>query len=158
MDFIPLNAPDGSWTLVLQFIALGLMLFAVPLVFKRVTDSKWAGVCFIALGLSLALGIVGLIGIAFQKGAEQEARIEWENAVISEVQDVYGIKLSHDEFVALDFPVTEPDEDFVTYGTITDTVAKDSQVEQRATTLIWSDGALSLSSFEGELTSVELDR
>lgn len=154
MDFIPLNVPDGSWILPLQFTAAGLMLFAIPLLFKRVTDSKWAAVCFVALGLAVILAMTSFMAASFQKDGERVARADWESAVIAEVQDAYGVELSHDEFVALDFPATEPEEDFVVYGTITDTVVKGSQVKQKATTLIWSDGELSLGFLKGELLPV----
>ncbi len=154
MDFIPLNVPDGSWILPLQFTAAGLMLFGIPLVSKKVTDSKWAIVCFVGLGLGLLLAMTSFMATSFQKDGERVARSDWESAVIAEVQGMYGIELSHDEFVALDFPATEPDEDFVAYGTIADTVVKGGQVKQRALTLIWSDGELSLASLKGELVLV----
>lgn len=154
MDFISLTLPDGAWTYVCMFVASLLLLGAVPLASSKVADSKWAVVCFIALGLAVVVALVGFGGAGFYKEAKKNALADWESAVVAEVQDVYGIELSHDEFVALGFPATEPDEDFVAYGTIADTVVKGGMVKQKATTLIWSDGELSLASLKGELTTV----
>ena len=154
MDFIPLSLPIPTWIPVLQVIGIFLVLSGLPLAFKKVSDSKWAGVCIAAIGLGLVAMLVSFIGTGVQKDATREALAEWESAVVAEVQDVYGIELSHDEFVALDFPAAEPDENFVAYGTIADTVVKGGMVKQKATTLIWSDGELSLGSLKGELVSV----
>lgn len=155
MDFIPLTVPDGTWVSVIQVVGVGLMVIsAVPLVFKKVSETKWATVCAVGLSLGVVAALASLIGAGVLKDATLANAAEWERSVIAEVQDVYGVELSHDEFVALDFPATEPKEDFVAYGTIADTVVKGGQVKQKATTLIWSDGELSLASLKGELTPV----
>lgn len=154
MDFIPLSLPVPTWIPVLQVIGILLILSGLPLAFKKVSDSKWAGVCITTMCLGLVAMLVAFVGTGIQKDTTREALTEWESAVVAEVQDVYGIELSHDEFVALDFPATEPDEAFVAYGTIADTVVKGDMVKQKATTLIWSDGELSLGSLKGELTRV----
>lgn len=155
MDFIPLTVPDGSWVPALQVTALALMVIsAVPLAFKKVSGSKWTTVCAVGLGLGAVAALASLIGGGALKDATLAGMTERERAVIAEVQDVYGIELSHDEFVALDFPEWEPKDDFVAYGTIADTTVKGGQVKQRALTLIWSDGELSLASLKGELTPV----
>lgn len=154
MDFIPLSLPIPTWIPVLQVIGIFLVASGVPLAFKKVSDSKWAGVCITTMCLGLVAMLVGFIGTGIQKDTTREALADWESAVVAEVQDVYGIELSHDEFVMLGFPATEPDEDFVAYGTIADTVVKGGMVKQKATTLIWSDGELSLGSLKGELTTV----
>lgn len=157
MDFISLDSPDGSWIFVLQVIGLALVILSLPLVFKPVSDSKWGIVFIITLGLGVVSALVSFVGVGFQKDAELRATADWESAVIAEVQGVYGIELSHDEFVALDFPATEPDGDFVAYGTIAETVVKSGRVGQKATTLIWLDGELSLGSLKGELTMADGD-
>lgn len=150
MDFITI-APvaDPTWAVITATVGLFLIL-ASMLMMKAPSDAVAA--------TGLAVGFAGIVGIAvgltvmfFSNGAAQASSSQWQSDVKDEVKDVYGIELTAEEFKALDFPTQKPDEDFVAYGTISETTQVGDNFERYDITLIWANDELLLaSSVDGE--------
>lgn len=151
MDFIPLaSAPDLSWAIPTAIVALVMLVVGYLLINSGFSDA----VAFFGLVLAL-LGLFGMAVCvtvsAIEFNVRNEAGRERSAAIIEEVKDVYGIKLRTADYAALGFPRTEPEEDFVAYGTISETTQVGDKFERHDITLVWAHGKLILAgSVDGE--------
>lgn len=95
--------------------------------------------------------LVGLVSLIVSSNSAISARADWKVRAIAEVEETYGIELSGSEFAALQFPMFEPEDEFVAFGSIDRTEKSGDAFEKRELTLIWSDGELFLAeSVDGE--------
>lgn len=95
--------------------------------------------------------LIGLVSLVISSNSAISAVGDWKVRAIAEVEETYGIELSRSEFAALQFPMFEPEDDFVAFGSIDRTEKSGDVFEKRELTLIWSDGELFLAeSVDGE--------
>lgn len=106
-----------------------------------------AGLASAIAGVAVTFGTIVIA--TFVTGGVTAKMSEWRAEVMAEVKDAYGIELTQEEFKELGFPRSEPEEDFVAYGTIPNTVKVGDAIERRDITLIWSEGELFLGTTEG---------
>ena len=146
MELVPFIAPDFTWVFIVVLIGMGISLIGLV---------SWefgsAAVTGIAIGLGGTMFLFGIFSaLAVGNNIVQE-KMDWNAAVIEKVDDTYGIELSSKEFDGLQFPTEKPDEDFVAYGTISETARVGDAFERRDITLLWVDDELVLAgSVEGE--------
>lgn len=154
MDIISLpDVPNTQW---LPVIMLGTWTVVILGLLVATAWSRVFGVIICAL--ALVGSAVGFFSIANSLGSYNDAVDERKEAIVSEVDDLYGVELSDEDFEALGFPTEEPKDDFVVYGTISETEKSGSGYERHDITLIWDDGELLLaSSVDGEQFT-ELER
>lgn len=147
MDIISLpEAPSTQWA---SIIMLGTV--AVVILGMVVMTAWYRIVGIIICALALVGSAVGFIWFSNSLNAYNEAADDRKASIIDEAEDVYGVELSDEDFEALEFPTEKPKDDFVVYGTISETEKSGDGFERHDITLIWSDGELLLAgSVDGE--------
>lgn len=147
MDIISLPAaPDAFWfsTIMLGTLTVVIIGLVVATAWSRVVGVI---ICVLALAGSL----FGFASLTNALDDYNEAVADRQAAIIAEADEMYGVELSDEDFEALEFPTEEPDEDFVVYGTISETEKSSDGYDRHDITLIWDDGELLLaSSVDGE--------
>lgn len=133
---------------VLGFIAIGA-------VGAFLATTKNSSKKRIALGMALVVAsFVGMVVtplIVFVLGDARE-----NDERLTEVQRVYGLDISTNDFHALKYPTSQPSEDFRAYGTATITTEQENgELEQKRLTLVWQDKEFRL--FQGEGAIITLD-
>lgn len=154
MDIISLpDAPSAQW---LPVIMLGTFTVVILGLLVAAAWSRVVGVIICLLAL-VGSG-VAFFSVSNDIRSYDEAVEERKAAIIDEAEDLYGVELSDEDFETLSFPTEEPKDDFVVYGTISETEKSGDGFERHDITLIWSDGELLLAgSVDGE-EFTELDR
>lgn len=147
MDIISLpEAPSGLWylTIVLGTLTVVVLGMAVATAWSRVVG-------VIICVLALVGSVVGFISFQNSLDAYKEAVADRKAAIIDEADEMYGVELSDEDFEALEFPAEKPKDDFVVYGTFSETEKSGDGYDRHDITLIWDGGELLLaSSVDGE--------
>lgn len=145
---------DASWAplvMVIGFIVLVVFSVTINFVANSAKAEKIGTALFIGLGMGGFAFLIGMGALIFSMTSTVSAVAEWKSNAIAEVEETYGFELTSGEFSALHFPKSEPEDDFVAYGSIARTEKSGDSFEKRELTLIWSDGELFLAeSVDGE--------
>lgn len=147
MDIISLpEAPSPLW-----FSTIMLGTFTVVII-GLVVATAWSRVVGVIIcALALVGSLFGFISLTNALDDYNESVADRQAAIIAEAEEMYGVELSDEDFEALKFPATGPEEDFVVYGTISETAKSGEGYDRHDITLIWDDGELLLaSSVDGE--------
>lgn len=150
MNFVELG-PINPFSLV--FLGLGVALFLFGLWLGPRTENSF--VAFLAMVVAL-VGVVGFaLGMSSISGIPQTAqRIE----VGEQIEESYGLELSHEELTELDYPVAEPEGDFEVFGSIFRDQRTEDGFERTEIFLIWRDGEMALAGSPDGETFIELQR
>lgn len=165
MDFIP-NV--NIWyvlgpIIAVAVIALGFIL-ATAFIKDKAKASKWVNT--VGLIMIASMFIISAIMIVFGVNNRAE-RVE---TIAAQISQTYGIDLPKDsittkykseEIVAnnLNYPQSEPDTDFVRYGTLVNSKVEDGVMIEQKITLAWNNGELQLFGMEeNEEVGPELPR
>lgn len=135
MDFIPFNSfADLGWAL--PVVVVSIILFVIALT----THLNWFGKVALVLAI---IGMAGSLIVSLGVGVINGVRVEaWQQDVIAEAEDAYGLTLTLDEVRALEWPSEKPKGDYQSYGTIERTLPEGDSFTRRELTLIWSDDEL----------------
>ena len=155
MEVIGMTAtvPNFGWAILLGLVGIGALIVSGVLTSEENTDP-----------VKIVLGIFGIlmVGFALVTGATSQRETDdtalWVSKVKAAVEERYGIELTRVDVLELEFPTERPDDDFVEYGTISETRKPNGAIDRRDITLVWDGDRLLLAgSVDGE-EFTELDR
>lgn len=155
MDIIPLTAvePNFGLPLLLGLLGIGALIVSGVLTSEENTDP-----------VKIVLGIFGIlmVGFAFITGITSQRDTDgegpWVSKVKAAVEERYGIELTRVDVLELEFPTERPDDDFVEYGTISETKKPNGAIDRRDITLVWDGDRLLLAGIVNGDEFTELDR
>lgn len=150
MDFIPMTAavPNFGWAILLGLVGIGILVLSGALSSKEEDENDPIKVILGILGL-FVMAFAVMAGVNSSRGGDDTDL--WVSKVKAAVEERYGIELTRVDVMELEFPTERPDDDFVEYGTISETKKPNGAIDRRDITLVWDgDRLLLASSVDGE--------
>lgn len=155
MEIIEMTAsvPNFGWAILLGLLGIGAIIVSGVLTSEENTDP-----------IKIILGVFGILMVAFAfltsitSGRETDDTGLWVSKVKAAVEERYGVELTRVDVMELDFPTEEPDDDFVEYGTISETKKPNGAIDRRDITLVWDGDRLLLAGSVNGDEFTELDR
>lgn len=157
MDIIPMTAaaPNFGWAILIGLVGIGVLVLPGVLSSKEGDENDPMKVILSILGIFL-MGFAIMAGFNSSRGGDDTDL--WVSKVKAAVEERYGIELTRLNVMELEFPTENPDDDFVEYGTISETKKPNGAIDRRDITLVWDGDRLLLAgSVDGE-EFTELDR
>lgn len=157
MDITPMttSVPNYGGAILLGFLGIGALIVSGVLSSKKDAGTD---------PIKVILGVFGFLMMAFafmagvNSGRGGDDTELWVSKVKAAVEERYGIELTRVDVMDLEFPTENPDDDFVEYGTISETKKPNGAIDRRDITLVWDGDRLLLAgSVDGE-EFTELDR
>lgn len=157
MDIIPLTAvePNFGLPLLLGLLGIGALIVSGVLTSKEGTENDPIKVIFGMFGFFM-IAFAFITGITSQRDTDGEG--PWVSKVKAAVEERYGIELTRVDVLELEFPTERPDDDFVEYGTISETKKPNGAIDRRDITLVWDGDRLLLAGIVNGDEFTELDR
>jgi len=172
VDFIPQAANGLDYLLPLFFVLLGIgavyYLLVIVLAIWNIKHEVGAVGEFVLDSFGVAFILVPasalVFGVAFALFHTNEAasiQADQRESAKVEIDETYGIELTGDQVLTLDYPEEKPTEDFQVFGSFDQREQTDGvNFTERTVYLVWADGKFGLSQSEdGEnFESLELKR
>jgi len=144
MNFVPYDNSTPSWAWPILIATVVLLVLGIVLYSRGSKGSKRLANTGAILLTAGALGMFSILGIGLaQMGINGSHRTE---AVSSQIEEDYGLKLSEIELSKLDYPFSKPDSNFEVFGHIDKQIQTDgTSFSEKRVYLVWADGKLGLS-------------
>lgn len=146
MQHIEIQNLIPAWVGVLGWIGTGVFLLASLYFIIRHTRRHSERDSVISYSLMIPLAACFLIAL-MSTTANRPEQIEAFRQAVSER---YGVELSDEELVELDYPREEPSTDFEAFGSFSETNRIGDKIISNTTHLIWENGELFLADSSGE--------
>ena len=141
MDFVQATNGHPSNIILGTFAAVSALGFIILAISRVRKDGKGTAIAVAAIAL---LGLGGLSVLAFTSPNYRAQKVEAREAL----SEHYGIDLTRDEMVDLEYPNSIPSKGFQSYGSIERVVPAEGGYEERKLRLVADRGEILLVSAE----------